>query len=119
MQKTTVLEKLRKDRQMLGLSKTKIAIYAIIVVAFSALFVLWRTSANNYKIEKANREALEVQLKASQTEVENLKEYNKKIAKEMEKIEKEYKDRFQNIPKDSCGDAKPSQDLLEYLRKGE
>ena len=119
MQKTAVLEKLRKDRQMLGLSKTKIAIYAIIVVAFSALFVLWRTSANNYKIEKANREALEVQLKASQTEVENLKEYNKKIAKEMEKIEKEYKDRFQNIPKDSCGDAKPSQDLLEYLRKGE
>lgn len=104
---------------MLGLSKTKIAIYAIIVVAFSALFVLWRTSANNYKIEKANREALEVQLKASQTEVENLKEYNKKIAKEMEKIEKEYKDRFQNIPKDSCGDAKPSQELLEYLRKGE
>ena len=119
MQKTTVLEKLRKDRQMLGLSKTKIAIYAIMVVAFSALFVLWRTSANNYKIEKANREALEVQLKASQTEVENLKEYNKKIAKEMEKIEKEYKDRFQNIPKDSCGDAKPSQELLEYLRKGE
>ncbi len=104
---------------MLGLSKTKIAIYAIMVVAFSALFVLWRTSANNYKIEKVNREALEVQLKASQTEVENLKEYNKKIAKEIEKIEKEYKDRFQNIPKDSCGDAKPSQDLLEYLRKGE
>ena len=104
---------------MLGLSKTKIAIYAIIVVAFSALFVLWRTSANNYKIEKANREALEVQLKASQTEVENLKEYNKKIAKEMEKIEKEYKDRFQNIPKDSCGDAKPSKELLEYLKKGE
>ena len=104
---------------MLGLSKTKIAIYAIMVVAFSALFVLWRTSANNYKIEKANREALEVQLKASQTEVENLKEYNKKIAKEMEKVEKEYKDRFQNIPKDSCGDAKPSKELLEYLRKGE
>ena len=104
---------------MLGLSKTKIAIYAIMVVAFSALFVLWRTSAHNYKIEKVNRDALEVQLKASQTEVENLKEYNKKIAKEIEKIEKEYKDRFQNIPKDSCGDAKPSQDLLEYLRKGE
>ena len=104
---------------MFGLSSTKITIYAIIVIAFAGLFVLWRTSANNYKMEKANREALEVQLKASQTEVENLKEYNKKIAKEMEKIEKEYKDRFQNIPKDSCGDAKPSKELLEYLKKGE
>lgn len=104
---------------MLGLSKTKIVIYAILIVAFSSLFVMWRTSVNNYKMEKANREALEVQLKASQTEVENLKEYNKKIAKEMEKIEKEYKERFQNIPKDSCGDAKPSEELLEYLRKGE
>lgn len=104
---------------MLGLSKTKIVAYAILIVAFSGLFVMWRTSVNNYKMEKANREALEVQLKASQTEVENLKEYNKKIAKEMEKIEKEYKERFQNIPKDSCGDAKPSEELLEYLRKGE
>lgn len=104
---------------MFGLSSTKITIYAILIVAFAGLFVLWRTSANNYKMEKANREALEVQLKASQTEVENLKEYNKKIAKEMEKIEKEYKDRFQNIPKDSCGDAKPSKELLEYLKKGE
>lgn len=101
---------------MLGLSKTKIVIYAILVVAFSGLFVLWRTSVNSYKMEKANREALEVQLKASQMEVENLKEYNKKIAKEMEKIEKEYKDRFQNIPKDSCGDAKPSKELLDYLK---
>ena len=34
----------------------------------------------------------------------------------MEKIEKEYKDRFQNIPKDSCGDAKPSKELLDYLK---
>lgn len=104
---------------MLGLSKTKIAIYAILIVVFSGLFVLWRTSVNNYKIEKANREALEIQLKASQTEVENLKEYNKKIAKEMEKIEKEYKDRFQNIPKDECGDVKPSKELLEFFKKGE
>ena len=66
---------------MLGLSKTKIVIYAILIVAFSGLFVMWRTSVNNYKMEKANREALEVQLKASQTEVENLKEYNKKMGK--------------------------------------
>lgn len=103
---------------MLGLSKTKIILYAIIAIAFSGLFVLWRTSVNSYKMEKQTRESLEVQLKASQLEANNLKEYNKKIAQEMEKIEKEYKERFQNIPKDSCGDSKPSEELLKYL-KGE
>lgn len=103
---------------MLNWSKIKLIIMCVSIVAFSVLFVLWRTSANNYKIEKAARESLELQLKASQLEINNLKEYNKKIAKEMEKIEKEYKERFQNIPKDSCGDAKPSKELLEYLKGG-
>ena len=100
------------------MTKAKLIFYSAIVIIICGLFVLWRTSVSNYKIEKANRESLEIQLKASQLEVNNLKEYNKKIAKEMEKIEKEYAQRFQNIPKDSCGDAKPSEELLKYF-KGE
>jgi len=88
------------------------------VIAIVALFSLWRITANNYKIEKENREILEQQLQVVQEENNKLIEYNKKIEKSMKEIEKEYNERFQNIPKDSCGDAKPSKELLEFLKQG-
>lgn len=103
---------------MLSLSKAKIIAFGVVIVLLSSLFVLWRTSVNEYKSEKKAKEALEIKLEASQLEVNNLKEYNKKISKEMERIEKENQERFQNIPKDACGDVKPSKELLEYLKKG-
>ena len=35
----------------------------------------------------------------------------------IKELEKEYTDKLKNVPKDSCGDSKPSADLLKYLRK--
>ena len=96
--------------------KAGLAVSAIVIIV--ALFSAWRIAANNYKIEKANRETLEQQLKVAQEETNRLIAYNKKIEKAMKEIEKEYNERFQNIPKDACGDAKPSAELLEFLKKG-
>lgn len=94
--------------------------YATIVgvIALIALFGLWRVAANNYESEKAAREQAEVQLVASQKEVENLTRYNKELAKQNAEIEKEYAEIYKNIPADACGDAKPSADLLNYLSQG-
>ena len=78
------------------MTKIKLICYSVIAAIICILFVLWRVSASNYKIEKTNKELLETQLKASQIAIENLKEYNKKIAEEMGKIEKEYNERFKN-----------------------
>ena len=99
-------------------TKIKAGFAVVAIVAIVGLFSLWRITANNYKIEKENRENAEQLLKVVQEENDRLVAYNKKIEKSMKEIEKEYNERFQNIPKDSCGDAYPSKDLLEFLKKG-
>lgn len=88
------------------------------VIALIVLFGLWRVAANNYESEKTAREQAEIQLVASQKEVENLTKYNKELAKQNAEIEKEYAEIYKNIPNDVCGDAKPSPELLKYLSKG-
>lgn len=48
---------------------------------------------------------------------DRLVEYNITKDKEIAAIKDKYKDRLNNIPKDDCGDVKPSKELLNYLRK--
>lgn len=100
------------------LTKIKIAIGVLALVTVTTLFALWRVSESKYNAEKSQKESLQAQLVAAQKENANLIAYNKKITIEMEKIEKEYQKRFQDIPSDTCGDSKPTSELLEYLKKG-
>lgn len=91
-----------------------IAGIAVIVLLFS----LWRISVSNYESEKKAREQVEIQLQATQQEVQNLTKFNKELEKQNAAIEKEYAEIYKNIPADTCGDVKPSKELLNYLSQG-
>jgi sortase (surface protein transpeptidase) len=99
-------------------TKIKLGLGVCAITLIVILFSMWRIASNNYKIEKENRENAELQLQVAKEENNRLIAYNKKIEKSMKEIEKEYNERFQNIPKDFCGDAMPSQELLEFFKQG-
>lgn len=99
-------------------TKIKLGLGICAVTLIIILFSMWRIAANNYKIERENRESAEQQLRVVQEENNKLTAYNKKIQESMKEIEKEYNEKFQNIPKDFCGDAYPSKELLDFLKQG-
>lgn len=91
-----------------------VGIFTIIVTLFS----MWKIASNNYQVEKENRILLEQRLEASQKETQRLLNYQKQIEKENANIENKYNELFSKIPADTCGDAKPSAELLEFFKQG-
>lgn len=90
---------------------------AIFLIAFVILVVVCKMYSVN--LSKAN-----VELKAATETIDILREnhnklleYTLKKEKEIKDIEQKYTERLKNIPKDTCGDVKPSPELLDYLRK--
>lgn len=99
------------------MNKPLIITFFCLVLAMIIFFGLWRSASNDLKVAK---DALRV----ANDNITTLQQDNKKLVAfieqkdlEIKELEKEYTDRLKNIPKDSCGDSKPSADLLKYLRK--
>ena len=67
-------------------TKIKLGLGVCAITLIVILFSMWRIAANNYKVEKANRETLEQQLKVAQAETDRLIKYNKSIEKAMKEI---------------------------------
>lgn len=89
----------------------------IFLVAFIALAIVCKLYSVN--LNKAN-----IELKAATESLDILRENHNKLLeytltkeKEIKDIEQRYTERLKNIPKDACGDVKPSPELLDYLRK--
>lgn len=87
------------------------------ILASIVFFFMW---CNTTEKLKHTEEALSVEQKLNKT----LKEDNNKLVKytiekdnEIKKIREQYEEKLSNIPSDVCGDMKPSQELLIFLRK--
>lgn len=92
----------------------------ISLVLFIGLIIfafLWRLDHNKYNQTCKMLTDAESKIDILEQENKNLLEYNLKREEELKQIEAEYKERLDNIPKDNCGDVKPSKELLTYLRK--
>ena len=64
------------------------------------------------------------ELKNAQIMIDNLTADKEKLVtyiterdNEIKKLQSEYKEKLKDIPKDTCGDQKPSKELLEFFRK--
>lgn len=98
-------------------NKASLIIIAVSVLAAVIFFMLWQVSQDNLK-------NTEERLCDANNTIQTLKNDNGKLLvyiqtkdQEIKKIEKEYMNKLNNIPKDACGDIKPSKELLDYLKQ--
>lgn len=99
------------------LNKIKIAGIGVGIIIFVILIYSLRLNI----LELNNTKSL---LCNTQTELEVLKQENIRLNEyiikkdlELKNLEKHYQEMLMNIPKDSCGDTFPSNELLEYFKK--
>lgn len=98
-------------------NKASLITIVVSVLAAVIFFMLWQVSQDNLK-------NTEERLCDANNTIQTLKNDNDKLLvyiqtkdQEIKKIEKEYMNKLNNIPKDACGDIKPSKELLDYLKQ--
>ena len=98
--------------------KTKIVCILIILLTVLTItfFLLWQNTSSNLSKTKDDLVNALSTVDVLQKDNEKLLTYVQLKDKEIKDIEKQYKDKAKNIPVDACGDAKPSKELLEFLR---
>ena len=99
--------------------KNKIVI-ALIIILFIALVVvsfLWRYTVNSLSATKNQLYNAQIMIETLQTDNKNLIEYVTQKDNKIKELEQKYTESLNNIPRDQCGDTKPSQELLDYFIK--
>jgi len=88
------------------------------IIIIGTLFSLWRITS--IKLTNTQRQLTEVtcQLDTVTKENANLIEYNKRRDSQIKELEKAYQEQLNTIPADSCGDMKPSKEMLDFFKQG-
>ena len=103
----------------MALNKSYIPYILILILFFVACFCGLMWSRTSDKVDKKSAELVHANatIMALQIDNDKLNEYNNKKNQEIKEVEEKYKEILNNVPSDSCGDVKPSQQLLNYFRK--
>ena len=99
------------------INKVLTIISLVLFVGLLIFAFLWRLDHNKYNHACEMLTDAESKINILEQENKNLLEYNLKREEKLKQIEAEYKERLDNIPADTCGDTKPSKELLTYLHK--
>jgi len=98
-------------------TKIKLIVSGVCIILIISLFALWRNTST--KLENTCQLLTEAEATIQSLQVANAKllEYNTQKQAEIKEIEQKYKDLLNAAPSDSCGDMKPSKELLEFLKE--
>ena len=104
---------------MLPINKSCILYIFILLFFIGMCFCGLMWSRTSDKLDKKSAELLHANatIMALQRDNDKLSEYNIQKNNQIKKVEEKYKQKLNNIPADSCGDVKPSKELLEYFKK--
>lgn len=94
---------------------TAILFFVLVIICLIFGFMWWNTRKDLKNTENELNNA-KAEITVLKEDNDKLVEYNNRKNEEIKEIENKYKEKLKNIPKDSCGDAKPSKELLEYYR---
>ena len=92
-------------------------IMGLLIISLVSCFLMWRNTVDQLEAVKADLQAAQRTITVLQSENEKLVQYNLERDKQIKEIEKKYQDQLNKIPSDSCGDMRPSKELLEFLRQ--
>ncbi len=98
--------------------KAKIIAILGIVLVVGTLFTLWRVTSIKLANTREQLNEVTCQLDTVTKENARLTEYNKRKDKEIKDLNKAYQEQLNKIPADTCGDLKPSKELLEFFKEG-
>lgn len=101
------------------LNKSWIPYIVILILLLIICFCgfMWNKTADKLNKKEAELIHANATIEALQQDNNKLNEYNNQKNEQIKEIEKKYKEKVKDIPADSCGDVKPSKQLLEYFRK--
>lgn len=96
--------------------KSQIIIVLVAISIIGIFFGLWRTTS--IKLDQARNEITEMTCTIDTLTKENarLVQYNKQRDAQIKELEKQYSQQLNSIPADSCGDTKPSKELIEFFK---
>ena len=100
-----------------NLTRILFLIIFILSIAMIIFIGLWRYKAIKLDNTCKLLSEAEANIEILKQDNERLLEYNQLKDEEIKNIEKEYMEQLNNIPVDTCGDAKPSKELLNYLKR--
>lgn len=99
-------------------TKAKIIAILGVVLVIGTLFALWRVTSIKLNNTREQLNEVTCQLDTVTKENARLTEYNKRKDKEIKDLNKAYQEQLNKIPADTCGDLKPSKELLEFFKEG-
>ena len=99
-------------------TKAKILIIAFFIMLVACLLFggMWWHTSNKLEIAEINIANKNAIIESLRLDNDKLLDYTNRKNEEIKELEAKYKEKLKNIPKDKCGDQKPSKELLEYLR---
>lgn len=80
-------------------------------------FFLWQNTTNELENTQKLLKDAEETIVVLKQDKDKLIEYSRRKDDELKLIEQKYAVRINAIPKDQCGDAKPSPELLQFLKE--
>lgn len=91
--------------------------FIVCICLLGVCFYLWRVTSE--KLDKVQTELSNANstILTLNKDINKLTEYITKKDTEIKKIEEDYKKKLENVPRDVCGDVKPSEELLQYLKR--
>lgn len=90
-----------------------LAVLLILVLIFGFMWYITKQDRNKIKEDLENAQQV---INTLNTDKEKLIIYITEKDNKIKELQTEYKEKLKNIPKDTCGDQKPSKELLEFLR---
>ena len=91
-----------------------LSIFFILTIIFGFMWYINASEKNKAREELKNAQ---IMIDNITTDKEKLVTYITERDNEIKKLQSEYKEKLKDIPKDTCGDQKPSKELLEFFRK--
>ena len=99
------------------INKDKAIFIGMIIFIFVGMIMYIGYINNKLKLTQDRLVKADANISILKKEKANLIEYNLKRDEQLADIKKEYDDKLKNIPKDTCGNTKPSKELLDFFRK--
>ena len=100
------------------MNKFTLVIGGISVLSIVVLFFLYRNTSVKLNTTRAELAREQLIVDTLQRDNARLVEFNKRRDEETAKIRAEYAERLKAIPADPVGDMRPSQELLDFLKRG-
>lgn len=97
----------------------KIVCWLLVILSVTCIVLGCFLNVKSEKLKNTEAKLSEAlkQIKQLNIDKNKLVIYIEQKDKAIKDIEKEYLEKLENIPKDVCGDTKPSSELLNYLKR--